>query len=157
MTGIKKTDDGVSKYLNGLIDRSKTLSSYLNRNLFRQYQKAQLLRFQTEGASENLAWAPLQQAYQQYKRKKFASSPGGGNATMIATGRLMQGATGQDSNYFYKLVTDEKFEIGMNTSALPYSPYPGVMRPYMRFSEDTLTQWRQGIRDYITKNIQVVV
>lgn len=156
-TGIKQVENGITKALDAMISRTKTVSSYLNRNLFRQYQKAQIERWQTEGASQGQSWQPLLPSYQKYKRKKFAAYPGGGNTLMVATGRLSSGAMGRDSAYFYKLVTDEKFEIGINISALPYAPYPGVMRPYMKFTEDTLDEWRKGIMDYVARNVQVML
>lgn len=151
-----QTSAGIEASLNGMISRSKTMSSYLNRTLFQQYQTAQLNRWQTEGSSEKMPWAPLNPKYERYKKKKFASYPGAGNALMIATGHLSAGATAQDSTYFYKQVTDSQFVVGLNVGALPYAPYPGVLRPYMQFSQETMDSWRKGIADYVRANIEAV-
>lgn len=152
---IVKTSSGIEDNLNGMLTRSKAMSSYLNRVLFRKYQKAQLERWQTEGASEDLQWQPLNKDYERWKKKKFAAYPGSGNAMMIATDRLRSGATGEDSAYYYKMVTDDKFVVGINLGALPYAPYPGVLRSYMKFKEETLDGWRRGLSAYIQKNVEV--
>lgn len=149
---ISEVESGVQDNLRAMISRGKSVSSYLNRVLVQKYQKAQDARWETEGASEGETWMPLDPAYAKYKRKKFASYQGAGGAMMIATGRLSSGARLKDASYGYKIVTDDSFTVGINLGALPYAKYPGVMRPYMEFSDATLADWKLGIRDYICKN-----
>lgn len=148
---ISQVESGVTKSLEEMIQRGKSVSAYLNRVLLRKFQKAQIERWKTENQSEKEKWQPLTPAYKTYKLKKFASYPGGGRSLMIATGRLASGAQARDAAYFYKIVSDSQFVIGINTSALPYSVYPGEMRPYMEFSDETLQDWKAGIRSYICK------
>lgn len=150
--GFYQTESGIEQRLKGMLDRSNSISSYLNRNLFRQYQKAQIDRWKTENASEGDTWEPIDPTYAKYKRKKFASYPGGGNVTMVATGKLASAAQAENPAYYYKIVTNSKFVIGINTGALPYAQYPGEHRPYMSFSDDHIADMRKGISDYISKN-----
>jgi hypothetical protein len=70
---------------------------------------------------------------------------------MIATGALAQGAEGRNSSYFYKVIDDRSFVIGINLGSLPYAKYPGRDRPFMAFADQTLKEWHKGIRDYICK------
>lgn len=148
---ITALEDGIKKSLDGMISRGKSTSSYLNRNLLQQFKDAQNQRFQTLNSSQGSTWAPTTQKYSNYKRKKFASYPGAGNALMVATGRLAAGAMGQDASNYYKTVTDRSFTFGINLGTLPYAKYPGVRRPFMSFSDDTLVDWYTGIQQYITK------
>lgn len=151
-TGWKQTQNAIEKNLEGLLSRTHSVSSYLNRILFRQYQKAQIERWQTENASQGSQWAPISEMYARRKRKKFASAPGGGNVIMTATGRLMSGAQATDSAYFFKKVTDKSFTIGINVGTLAYAVYPGVMRPYMEFNEETEKQWREKLLAFVVQN-----
>lgn len=147
--GISTLEDGIQQRLRGMLSRTDTIQSYLNRNLLRQFQQAQMKRWMTENDSEGGKWKPLTPKYAKYKRRKFSSAPGGGNALMVATGRLASGAQARDSSYFYKIVTNSSFTLGINLSALPYAAYPGRTRPYMQFSKETLRQFKQGILDYL--------
>lgn len=147
-------EDNITKSLRAMATRANSVSSYLNRNLFRQYQKAQIQRWETQGASEMGKWEELSSIYAKRKKKKYAGFPGGGQVIMQATGRLASGATGRDSAYFYKLVTNVSFTIGINLGALPYAIYPGKMRPFMEFSQTTEDEWSQGITEFITRGIE---
>lgn len=136
-----------------MVSRANAVSSYLNRNLFRQYQKAQKLRFETENVSETGQWAPLSAKYLAQKRKKAVklSWPGGGNATMIASGKLKDAATARDSGLYLKLVTNQSFTVSINLAAIPYAIYPGKVRPFMEFSAETESFWMFGITEFITQ------
>lgn len=147
-----EAEKGIEKNLESMMNRANSVSSYLNRNLFRQIQKAQMTRWQTEGASEGFSWEPLDEKYLAYKRKKYANSPGAGSITLVATGKLQLGALGRDSNYYYKTVTNTRFIFGINTGELPYALYPGQVRPYMKFSDEHVADMKRGIRDFIVKH-----
>lgn len=147
--------DKITQDLKAMVSRANAVSSFLNRNIFQMYQKAQIERFQTENASETGQWQSLNSKYLKRKKKKYASFPGGGNAVMIATGKLKDAATGRAN--FTKLVTNTSFTISIDLGSIPYAVYPGKMRPYMEFSDATENSWSQAITDFITKNKQVNV
>lgn len=144
-----KVADNIKKSLQEMVERSNDLSSYLNRNLFRQYQKAQIERWETENSSQGGQWDRLNPTYEMRKKTKFASFPGSGNVMMVATGHLKDGATGRDPAYFLKLVSNKQFTISINTGSLPYAVYPGVQRPFMEFSDDTERRWMDGITQFL--------
>lgn len=150
---FQSVEDGITRSLQAMVERGRSVSAYLNRAVFREFQEAQIQRFETQGSSEGMAWPALNEKYAKWKRKKYASYPGGGNVMMIRTGTLASGAEGRDSGYFYKAVDDTSITIGINVSALPYAKYAGNARPFMSFSDQTLIEWHQGIRDYITKGV----
>lgn len=151
-TGISEVENNVRDSLEGMISRGRSVSTYLNRVIFRKFQKEQNERWQTQNASQGESWNSLNPVYERYKKKKFASYEGGGSKMMIATGKLSQGARAVDPSYFYKLISDTQFIIGINTGTVAYAGYAGDARPFMSFSDDTLIEWKSGIRDYITKN-----
>lgn len=148
---FETTKNGVQMGLEGIIRRGKSVSAYLNRVLFPLYQQAQINRWQSQNSSQTGQWAELKPSYVKIKAKKFASYPGAGQAIMVATGKLAAGAQARDTALYYKLITDQSFTISVNRGAIPYAQYPGVMRPYMSFNEDTILTWKAGIRDYICK------
>jgi hypothetical protein len=145
---LTKTKDGISLSIKAIATRGKAISSYLNRYAYPKYQQAQIVRWQTENASEGDTWASLTPAYLKQKKKKFAAYPGAGNATMVATGRLAAAAQGRGPGSL-KLVTNEGMTVGVDLGALPYAQYPGVMRPFMEFSDQTISNITDGIAQYI--------
>lgn len=147
--GITKLQNSIESKLNSMMSRAGKMSGYLNAVVFPKYQQAQIQRWQTEGSSEDIPWPALNTEYKKQKIKKFGSFPGGGQAMMIATGRLASGAMGRDSTYFTKFVTEGGIEVSMNTSTLPYAAYPAVNRPYMRFSDATINDMISGMWNYL--------
>lgn len=141
--------NGIELNLQGMIKRGKSLSSYANRVLVKQFKQAQEERWQTENSSQGAPWEPLEPNYKKQKLKKFAAYPGGGSHTMIATNRLTEAAQLKNTSNYLKSVTDQNVTIAINTSSLPYAIYPGVMRPYMSFSQDTLRSWVKGLANYM--------
>ena len=148
---ITPKEDGITKALNGMMNRVSTIEGYLDRNLWRQYQKAQIERFQSQSASEGNRWSELKPEYAKRKKRIYASYEGGGNVVMIATGKLAKGAEGEDSSYFYREVSSRGMKVYMNTGSVPYAAYAAEARPYMSFSQATLEEMRRGIRDFIKK------
>lgn len=149
IASFQKTKDGVQRNLQAMVQRGKSVSSFLQRVIFPFYQQAQINRWQSEGSSEGLAWEPLNPVYAKRKAKIFAAYPGAGRALMVATGKLAKGVQAQDSSLYYKLISDESMTISVNLGAIPYAPYPGVMRPYMTFSDDTTQSWKDMITKYL--------
>lgn len=140
---------GIEGSLNKMLTRANTVSSYLDRVIFPKFQKAQLERFKSENASQGDTWAPLNPEYAKRKRKKYAAYPGAGSAILIATGRLMKAATGQEG--YNKIVTNQGITIGVDLGAVPYAGYVGSARPFMKFSDATIADWKAGIVAYVGK------
>jgi hypothetical protein len=146
---FRKTSDVLGKSLQAMVDRGRSLSTYFNRALFPQYQQAQIERWETQGSSQGEEWAPLTKPYATRKKKLFAAFPGAGNVLMVATGRLASGAQGKDAANYVKLITDSMIRVSVNLSTLPYAKYPGVMRPFMIFSQDQEYQWAYDATQYV--------
>lgn len=144
--------NGIKKNLEGKLTRARTVQSYLNTVVVRQYIQAQIKRWQTENASEGSAWAQLSPKYLAWKKKKFANSPGGGNAILYATGKLANAAMLRDGGTnSYKIVTSTGIEIGISDDSLKYAKWVAQKRPFMQFSRATIAEMRKGISDYIRK------
>lgn len=144
---MTQTENGVELRIKAVFTRGKSLASYLNRYIYPQYQQAQIDRWKTENQSEGQVWDRLSSAYEKVKKTKFAGYPGGGNALMIATGRLSvaaQGGTGA-----LKLISDDYMVVGIDEGTIPYASYPGVRRPYMNFSNETIKKWTDMISHYV--------
>lgn len=150
-TGFTQTKNGIEASLQATINRLKKVSAYADRVIWPKYQKEQIQRWQSENSSQGETWEPLSPVYKKQKKKRFAAYPGAGNALMIATGRLAQGAQGQNPAYFNKLITDKQFVVAVNTGALPYAKYPGVKRPFMVFNQDTVNSWTKGLASYLMR------
>jgi hypothetical protein len=147
--GMRKVKDGISNDLAGIISRGRSLGTYLDRVVWPQFQQAQINRWETQGASEGFSWPELNPTYAKRKKKKFAAFPGAGNAMMVATGRLSSGAQGRDTAYFGRTVTESKMTVMVSSSALPYAIYPGKARPFMVFSDDTMSAWTGAAAAYM--------
>jgi hypothetical protein len=148
---LRRTKSGIEDALKATLNRLSKASAYADRVIWPQYQKAQIERWQTENSSQGETWEPLTPQYKKQKRKRFAAYPGAGNALMVATGRLAQGAQGQNPAYFNKLITDKQFVVAVNTGALPYAKYPGVKRPFMVFNQETIDFWTKGLTAYLMR------
>lgn len=174
MPGAKNSlaQNGIATKLDDIVGRAKSVEGYLNRVLFRQYQKAQIERFRTENQSEGNRWQPLSPEYKKRKRiiygggPKFQwvggpkpwtpagawpSYPGGGNVMMVATNKLMEGAIGRDSRAFTKVVRATGMSISINLGYVPYAAEAAAVRPVMEFSQDTLKKWHAGLLNFIMK------
>lgn len=149
--GLQKVKDGVGAELTAIVRRGRNLSAYLDRVVWPSYQQAQIERWQSENASQGAKWVPLNTNYAKTKKKRFAAYPGGGNALMVATSRLSQGAQGRDTAYFGRVVTDKSIQVAINISALPYAVYPGKTRPFMSFSDEQVKEWTDGAAQYMMR------
>lgn len=153
-----KTSDGIGQALNAFIQRGKTVQAYLNRKAYRQYQTAQKERWQSENTSETGQWAPLSTkpffaywekgpdgkfgtyyagGYEEQKKYLYAEFPGGGNALMIATGKLSQAAMGRGDGKL-KVITNTTMTVGIDDSAIPYGKWAAEARPFMHFGPTTI-------------------
>ena len=146
---IDSVEKGVTKRLMSMVKNCQTIDAYLNGPFLKKFQTAQIKRFETENSSEGKTWAPLNPAYKKWKLKKFAAYPGGGNVIMVREDRLRKGAQAQDSQFYYKIVTQTQFVLGVSLDSVPYAAYAGESRPYMQFSDETISKWKKGIASFI--------
>lgn len=146
-----QVENRIAESLDAMVSRGRSVASYLNRVLYEKYKKAQIRRWETRNSSEGGTWKALTKPYAERKKKMFAAYPGAGNRLMVATGRLAAAATGEDTGGIYKIVTNSGIEIGINLSSLPYAKYPGALRPFMEFADETVDKWKRGIRAYIAR------
>lgn len=148
----------ISKFFGDMLDRTNLVTGWLNRVGYPMLLKAQQMRWQTEGASEGVNWAPLtSRNYKTYKLKRFADYPGGGRKTLIATGRLAYSMTlssnlesnkSKDGDH-YKLVQGNKLEMG---TFVPYAKYQQQAdRDMVTIGPDTEQALVDNLRDYIVK------
>lgn len=155
-TGLFLKKDGITQSLTAMLNRTKHIVTFLERNTLRKYQQAQMRRWQTEGSSEGQSWTAITEPYKTYKKKKFASYEGLGYKTMIATGGLYRAATGRGPG-FLKMISDTKFIVGIDLYATnpqgrrfyDYAAYAAEARPYMEFSDATKNEWKADIARYI--------
>lgn len=147
---METTKDGIRESLAGMLNRTNAMSAFLQRVIYPEYIRAQERRWETENASEGATWIPLQSAYATYKKTKYASFPGSGEKTMIATGKLSFAATGR-SRDGYKLITNTSFVVGISDEAIPYGKYAAEHRPIMKFSDDTVNYWKSQIAGFVVR------
>lgn len=146
---LQPVGKGFEDRMNALVSRANTLEGYLNRVVFRQYQKAQLKRWQTENASEGTKWTELNPKYARQKVRRYASFPGAGKALMIATGKLVDAATGRDTSGLTKITSATGIRIAINLGEVPYAAYAAKERPFMKFGPTTLGEMRSGLKNFI--------
>jgi hypothetical protein len=139
----------ISPYHDKLTNRMNSIQGFLNRNIFRMYQQAQLERWKSENTSEGEQWAPLTAQYAQRKKKKFAAFPGAGQKIMIATGKLYETTTGRNPKGLRKVATNKSLIIKIDDGYIPYAKFAAEERPIMEFSEATIQDMKDAVVDYI--------
>lgn len=145
-TAIQMKIDKINSRLDGIVSRGKSLRSYLNRVVYKQYQQAQIRRWNTENKSEGAQWKPLNSDYAAYKRKKYASYPYSGSRLLVATGTLLKSVVGLDPKYHRKIVTNTGITI---MTTLEYAPYVAKTRPFMKWSRQTKREIIDGMKRYL--------
>ena len=149
---IKKIDDKVTARLDKMLDRSKTMRSFLNTQVYSTYKKKQINRWQTEGASEGSQWYALDPAYKKYKAEKYAKYPYSGTKMLIATGKLFQavvGEGGEGAQFHRKVVTDTMLSIFIvKGSDFEYPQFVDDQRPFTIWSDATIHEIKKMVSDY---------
>lgn len=133
---LVRTNSGIENALQDILKRGRSTEAFLNRVTFAQYKQAQITRWETQGASEIGKWDELTEPYATRKLKKCKNMPGAGRIVMIATSKLKDAATGQSAALF-KIVSNSGMKVFIDTSSIPYAAYPGITRPFMKFSYTT--------------------
>lgn len=141
------TKDGITAEIRAMIQRGRSPSSYMQRITYPKYINAQIQRWQSENTTQGPKWEALSPAYAKRKKRKFATYPGAGNVLMVATGRLADASQGRKNAL--KMITDRQMRVGVDVGALPYAVYPGLIRPFMEFSDATIQKWVDGIARYV--------
>lgn len=146
---IKRLSDGIMQNLQSKIDRTKALQSFLNVNVYAQYQVLQRTRWMTEGSSEGDTWKPVKPAYQKYKASRYAGFPGGGTKMLIRENKLQPSVIGPGDG-FKKVVTNESLII---SSGVEYAKYVDQERSFSHWSEESLGSMYKMITDFVWHNI----
>ncbi len=151
-TGIKALTTGIQDQLEAMVRRANLLPAYLNRVVYKEYQKAQRDRWKTENVGPDFVggqWRSLDPIYAAWKKKKYSSSPGGGTKLLIRTGTLVQSVVGPGEGH-EKIVTNRSIRI--NTS-VPYATYVDETRNFTQWSPVFYGRIYKGLSDYLLKNI----
>ena len=145
---VKVSPDGAIAQLRAMLDRGKLARGWLNRVAYPMVIRIQRYRWETENISEGGQWAALNPDYAKRKLTKFADYPGAGRKMLIATGRLIEGMTGENPSDHYKVVTDTSLEVGTTVS---YAKYVDEKRTITRLSSKTVQSLKESLRDYIMR------
>jgi hypothetical protein len=144
-----KTRDDIAKDLEAIAERGASFQSYFNHILYPLYQNAQIERWESQNATQGETWAPITPVYAKQKKKKFASYPGAGTVLMVATEELYRAARGEGNSL--KMADDTMLRVSIDLDALPYAKYPGVMRPFMLFSDQQEYDWAYDATRYVMR------
>jgi hypothetical protein len=167
-TGITRTEKGITDRLDGMLNRSKGLRSFLNRNIYRMYQDVQKERWMTENVSEGTKWkenssfptfanwepegSPFRkfwpQGYAQYKLYKYQNAPLKGRSVMVATGDLFQSVIGPGKG-FRKVIEDRSITI---LTSIPYAKDADDVRTFTTYSLQTRKRFRKAIAQFVFNN-----
>jgi hypothetical protein len=135
-----------------MLDRGKSMQSFLNRNVYRIYQNAQRSRWITENASEGGEtgrWEKLNPTYAERKKKIYAAYEGAGEKMLIATGRLFKAVVGP-SNGQIKVVTNTSMTI---STSVEYAKYVNEARSFSTWGPSFKAKVKKAIGDFILYNI----
>ncbi len=149
---IVKIAGGVTEGLEGMIKRANLIPAYLDRVVYREYQKAQRTRWMTENNHDDFTggqWAPLDPAYKAWKKKRYADSPGGGSKTLIRTGRLYSAVIGPSTDH-RKIVTNDSLTV---SHSVEYGRFVTATRPFDTWSDKFYRRIYSGLVDYVAKNV----
>lgn len=150
-TPVKIVEDQVTTRLNRMLERLKGLKSYLDTVVYKQYQEAQVERWETEGASElKRKWTALSPIYRANKLRKFSGFPYAGKRIGIATGELAKSVIGSDRSYHRKLVTENQLVI---SSTLDYATDFNEERSFTKFSPEFKREVAKGITKFLKASL----
>ena len=156
---ILKVAEGITKQLEKMVANANLMPSYLDRVVYRQYQKAQKKRWETENTDPFSAprqWDALDPLYAVYKRKKFSDFVGHGEKMLIATGTLKDGVIGPKDGVIGpgskhgKKVEERSITI---TTTVPYAKWVDEDRTFTTFSPRFYSEVYGGLKEYLAKSI----
>lgn len=147
--GLTISTDGIGNFLRGMTEKASLTRGWLNRVAYPTIINAQRMRWASENATEGSSWTALNQLYANRKLRKYASYPGAGRKMLIATGRLVAGVLGDNQNDHYKLVSDNRLEVG---TTIPYAGYVNEARNFTDLGPATVADLDQRLRDYLLRD-----
>lgn len=170
MVKLKTLHNRITKRLNAIKQREKSMQSFLNTTMVEMYRNIQKARWMSEGASERLRWKPLstkpffafwepkkselrrfwQGGYVEYKRHKFAEYEGSGKKMLIATGKLYKDVIGPGGK-FKKVATPKKLTI---TTSNEYANWVDENRTFTKYSPETRAAMRKATAQFLFKGIR---
>lgn len=142
---LKKVNDGVSKRLQGMLDRANSIRSFLDRNIYRMYQNKQRERWMSENQTEGQQWHAVGEQYARYKKKRFSSYEGAGEKLLIATGNLFHAVIGPGMGQ-RKIVTNTKLYIAVGVN---YAGYVNDIRNFTEWSQRSKEDYAVAIKDFV--------
>lgn len=149
---FEKKQDELSPALDELTTRASGMAAFFKTRIFPMYLNAQRSRWQTENSSEGAQWKNYREGstgrYASYKRKKWASAPGGGEKMMMASAKLFQVVTAEQSG-LNQLFESTKMVLAVDDGAVPYAKFAAAERPFMEFGDDTIQKMRDAISAFI--------
>lgn len=149
MAKITLTNDGITRQLQGYINRANALEGYLNRVVVEQYRNIQRSRWMTENASEGDRWEALNPSYAARKRKAYARYEGSGTKMLIATGKLFKAVIGPGAG-FRKITTPRSLTISV--SGVDYAEYVDEARTFTTYSDKSVREIREGVARFVIRN-----
>lgn len=144
--GLRISVDGAGNKLRAMLDRSGLIRGWLNRVAYPLIIEAQRIRWASENASEGSSWPQLNPSYATAKLKRFAAFPGGGRKMLIATGRLVESVTGDNTKDHYKLVEERRLTVG---TMVGYAKYVDEDRNFTTFGKATKDNLTKRLNQYI--------
>ena len=129
------------------------LQTWMVRNGYPMYQKAQKQRWITSNASEGATWKAVTPKYQKWKDKMLASKPDeypGGKRLMVLTGKLSASVMGSDLKYHRVIFTQRGFTVA---TTLPYAKYANEARPFIGLGNVSRDKITESLRTFVMKHI----
>lgn len=155
MFSLNSISKGVQSRMNQMVkDGPSKTRAWLNRQAYSVYQKAQAQRFETENQSEGRRWKQVKRDYRIQKIRDKQESPNaypGGDRILIYTGALSRSVVGTSKDNHRKVVTDRKLTVA---TTLEYAGFVAQVRPFMRFGQETRTDFRNSFIEYMRKRIK---
>lgn len=152
---INIVKSGIQGKLDAMIARGKNPEAYINRVIVPKYQNAQRQRWASENNTDEAdggMWARLNPTYAARKLKIYKDQAGGGTKMMIGTGMLYRAVTGEDTNYFRKIISRGKIVFALAIgSDNEYFKYADETRTYSKWSRSFMKEIRHGLAVYMGK------
>lgn len=144
--GLTLSPNGIQKRLNKMLDQG-LIAGWLNRVAYPMIIEAQRQRWASQNATEGGSWRPLNPSYAIRKLKKFADYPGGGRHMLVATSRLVNSVTGDEKTEHYKVVTNNRLEVG---TIVPYAKYVDEDRNFTTLGDQTIQALKASLAAYVS-------
>lgn len=146
---LKLVRNDLEKRIRSVISESGRLRAFLNKDIYRIYQKAQDLRWRSENRSEGERWAPVSDEWNRRKirdRIRDRSRFPGGPRRMIHTAELSRSVIGIKLDHHRKIVTNRAITIA---TTLEYAGFVAEKRPFMKFGPKTERDFHDALKRFL--------